>query len=357
MAETGYAIATLADLKAIDSSIRSLGYTRLVIETSAWYIFIDTATNPTDNINIITPNVGSGRWFRTKSYTLSSDIADLQEYIQDQFAALFSSDDLQGIYDDPNNILTINFRPEIIENSDISPTAAIAQSKIANLVTTLNNKADSSHVHSSASITDFVIATLNAVAANYSSPTNTANITYNSSTQELEISSSLNVSLEGQNTVTGNSLNFTGPGVSVSAANNIVTVDIVPVDPLVSTVVDTSYALTTPSQDAGTSAQYTLTLPATVLIREIVCNFPSRIRMYPNETYATDDNARLITLDPTGDHGCMLEVSNTVNNYAVNCIPPVYVYKEPTRSTVVVVVDNLDTVARSFVINFKTYKW
>ena len=357
MAETGYAIGTLTELKAISAAIRSNGYTRLVVENVSWYVFLAASTTTADNINILQPDTGTGRWFRVKSFIVSSDVADLQEYIQDEIAALFTSSDLNTTYNDTLNTLVVDLKPENIVDGDISTSAEISQNKIAGLVSALNDKAAASHNHNAANIVDFVPVLLEAIAANYNTTTNNLSFSYNTTTGELDVSSTVKVTKDGSNLVNGHTLNFTGTPVTVTNSSGVVTIDIAEADPQATAIIDTTYSVSSNALAPGASQQITLTLPAMCMVRSVVSNFPARVRVYLTAAYATADASRLITADPIGDHGCLLEVSSNTNNWSVQCAPPVYIYRLPTETTVVVLIDNTSATTNTYTVNFNTYKW
>jgi hypothetical protein len=64
--QTGYAIASIAALKALTSSQRTDSYARLVKSVSAWYIFDSSSTATDDNDLILLPidNPSAGRWIK-----------------------------------------------------------------------------------------------------------------------------------------------------------------------------------------------------------------------------------------------------------------------------------------------------
>jgi hypothetical protein len=134
-------------------------------------------------------------------------------------------------------------------------------------------------------------------------------------------------------------------------------IDIAEADPQATVITDTAYTVTSNALAPGASQQIALTLPAMCMVRSVVSNFPARVRVYLTTAYATADASRLITADPIGDHGCLLEVSSNTNNWSVQCAPPVYIYRLPTETTVVVLIDNTSATTNTYTVNFNTYKW
>ncbi|MGL5923700.1 hypothetical protein [Chroococcidiopsis sp.] len=175
-ASTGYSVSTLANLKDIDPSIRADRYIRAVQQTSSWYMFFASATNPDDGLNYITPTVGTGRWYRMRSMIVSSDILDLFEYVQDTIGNYFQdSVTLDFSYSDTTNTFSINLLPGTISDTHIAANANIAISKINGLVTTLQNKAESAHTHNAAVIIGLTEAVQDILATSLQS----SNITIN----------------------------------------------------------------------------------------------------------------------------------------------------------------------------------
>lgn len=60
----GYSVNTLNDLKAVPDSTVITGYILAVVSLQAWFIYNSSGTDTSDNIYIITPNSGNGRWYR-----------------------------------------------------------------------------------------------------------------------------------------------------------------------------------------------------------------------------------------------------------------------------------------------------
>lgn len=188
-AKIGYSVATITDLKNISSDTRTTGYIRSVTSERAWFIFIESATDTADNINVIAPTTGTGRWFKLFALVLPENIPGLVEYIQDAVAnSYLLSNILDVTYSDGSNTLTLNIKPSIITNTHISDTAAIAQSKISNLTTDLSGKANSVHTHIADDIVDLYEAIEDRLGTFLVSGDNVS-IVYNDSLNQLVISS------------------------------------------------------------------------------------------------------------------------------------------------------------------------
>lgn len=210
---TGYTIDTITNLRNIGTDIRTTGYIRAVTDAKAWFMFIADATDTPDEVNILSPLAGTGRWFKLKGVALPSDVIGLTEYIQDVIGASFlQSTHITFVYDDAGNILNVTLANGSITNAHISSSAAIAQSKIANLSTDLGTlttsiatlttdlaaldsyvdtqlatKADLVHTHTASNITDFSEAVDDRIAALLVQGTNIT-IDYNDSAHTLTLS-------------------------------------------------------------------------------------------------------------------------------------------------------------------------
>jgi len=145
-APAGWAITTIAELQAIDATVRSTGFALLVTDQKAWYVFIESLTTTADGVNIVAPTSGTGRWFKTEA----------------------------------NSTIAANS----INNSMIATDANIAISKIASLSTTLASKSDVGHNHTSANISDLtevmqdMLATFLVAGSNITFSYNDASNTY-----------------------------------------------------------------------------------------------------------------------------------------------------------------------------------
>lgn len=188
-ASTGYTVNTITDLKNISTDIRVTGYLRFVLDTTSWYVFIETATNTPDNVNIIQPTNGSGRWFRLKSYVLASDVNNLQETIEDVIgAALINSSTITFSYNDAAGTIQANIATNAITNTHVANNA-LSISKINSLESQLNSKANTIHNHVPTDITDLIETIQDSVAAFLQAGSNIV-IDYNDQDNLLTISSS-----------------------------------------------------------------------------------------------------------------------------------------------------------------------
>lgn len=122
-------------------------------------MYNSTSTASGDDVSVITPNSGVGRWLRLT--VASSGYTD--EQAQDAIGTILTdTTTIDLTYNDSSNTITAAVITGSITNTHISSSAAIAPSKIAGLVTDLaainaeiDTKADSGHTHTSGDITNF----------------------------------------------------------------------------------------------------------------------------------------------------------------------------------------------------------
>lgn len=231
-ASTGYAVADITELKAIDNTIRTTGYVRSVTSEKSFFVFIESSSDTADDVNIIQPTTGSGRWYKFKSFVVASDVYNLNEFIDDRTAALLTSaGTLSFSYNDSLNTLTLDVSSGSLTDTHINASAAIAQSKISGLVSALAGKASTSHTHTSSNITDFDNAAIAALSIGLVAGTG-INVSYNGTSHEITLSyagsgsSSVDVFDEGSSVGAATELDFVGGGVDVTYAGSRATINI-----------------------------------------------------------------------------------------------------------------------------------
>ena len=178
----GYSLSNINALKAIPTVDLVEGYSRKVISERCWYMYLPTGTDVADNVNVVTPNSGVGRWYKNKASVASTDVSSLTEFIQDTVGSfLQQGSNVTLTYNDPGNTLTIAanssgysseeaqdavgsilvdtdtidltyndasnqinavVKSNSITDSHINADANIQQSKIQGLVTALSNKVE-----------------------------------------------------------------------------------------------------------------------------------------------------------------------------------------------------------------------
>lgn len=70
MASTGYVVADIAALKAISSGVRSDGYSLIVHSVNSWFVFNASSTLTGDDISVVTPTSGTGRWIKSNGIAI-----------------------------------------------------------------------------------------------------------------------------------------------------------------------------------------------------------------------------------------------------------------------------------------------
>jgi len=60
-------VDTIAELKAIPSQLRQDGFPLLVRSEADWFCYLSSSSQVADDINVISPNQGAGRWLRAGS--------------------------------------------------------------------------------------------------------------------------------------------------------------------------------------------------------------------------------------------------------------------------------------------------
>lgn len=113
--------------------------------------------------------------------------------------------------------------------------------------------------------------------------------------------------------------------------------------------------ITTASLAVGATHQAVLAY-APVRITGVTTSVPARVRVYQTAAYRTADAARLSTVDPTGDHGLLLEVVTATGALAVTLSPQVVGYNgdTPKASALYVAITNRHTGASAIDVDFNT---
>jgi hypothetical protein len=81
---------------------------------------------------------------------------------------------------------------------------------------------------------------------------------------------------------------------------------------------------------------------------------PVRVRIYSNTDYQADDAARAIGVDPTGDHGVLLDVvldGTEDTPWELNLAPAAYYYQDSQSGSLAITVDNLGDAEADLVVN------
>lgn len=113
------------------------------------------------------------------------------------------------------------------------------------------------------------------------------------------------------------------------------------------TLTHTTVALAPTAQE--TSA---LSVPRTYGLLKIQTNYPARVRVYLTAAQRDADLARPVTVDPTGDHGVVLEAVTTPTLLTLNLVPLASGGSPTGGQLAYLTIDNLDTVARAITATF-----
>lgn len=102
-----------------------------------------------------------------------------------------------------------------------------------------------------------------------------------------------------------------------------------------SSLTSSDLVLTTGSLATNQSSTHTLTLSGAGLFTKLQTSSQARVRVYLNNTYATADLGRLIDVELTGEHGCLLEAVTTSGNLVLD-LSPLVPYVSTTSLSVTV---------------------
>ena len=134
----GYSISDIAAVKSLPTALLVNGYARLCRSTNSWFSYNSTSSATADDISILLPASGTGRWFKLKADVVASDIFNFNETVDDRVAALVqNSSTVSASYNDAANTLTFSVVGGSIGDTQVS---SLSQSKITNLTTDLAAK-------------------------------------------------------------------------------------------------------------------------------------------------------------------------------------------------------------------------
>lgn len=75
--KTGYSISDISAIKSLPTALLTNGYARLCRSVNAWFSYNATSTATADDISILLPASGIGRWFKleakNQNITISGD--------------------------------------------------------------------------------------------------------------------------------------------------------------------------------------------------------------------------------------------------------------------------------------------
>lgn len=136
--KTGYSISDISAIKALPTALLLNGYARLCRSVNAWFSYNSTSTTTGDDVSILLPASGIGRWFKLKADVAATDVLNFSEAVDDRVAALIqNSSTVSASYNDAANTLTFSVVGGSIGDAQVS---SLSQSKITNLTTDLAAK-------------------------------------------------------------------------------------------------------------------------------------------------------------------------------------------------------------------------
>lgn len=136
--KTGYSISDISAIKALPTALLENGYARLCRSVNAWFSYNSTSTTTGDDVSILLPASGIGRWFKLKADVAATDVLNFSEAVDDRVAALIQNSlTVSASYNDAANTLTFSVVGGSIGDAQVS---SLSQSKITNLTTDLAAK-------------------------------------------------------------------------------------------------------------------------------------------------------------------------------------------------------------------------
>ncbi|UQS94936.1 tail fiber protein [Pseudanabaena phage Pam2] len=136
--KTGYSISDISAIKALPTALLENGYARLCRSVNAWFSYNSTSTTTGDDVSILLPASGIGRWFKLKADVAATDVLNFSEAVDDRVAALVqNSSTISASYNDTANTLTFSVIGASIGDTQVS---SLSQSKITNLTSDLASK-------------------------------------------------------------------------------------------------------------------------------------------------------------------------------------------------------------------------
>lgn len=120
--------------------------------------------------------------------------------------------------------------------------------------------------------------------------------------------------------------------------------------PLASGGARSQVTYTTASLAAGATETGTITVPKAYAIHKIETDHPARVRIYVSAAHRSADLSRSVAVDPTGDHGCVLEVVTTAAIPSLH-LSPIAIGASPVDGTdAYIAVQNTDSVSRAVTV-------
>lgn len=109
----------------------------------------------------------------------------------------------------------------------------------------------------------------------------------------------------------------------------------------------TSAALASGGVETGS-----IMVPKAYSILRLVTDYPARVMLYLSSAQRDADGSRPVTVDPSGNHGCILESVTTATLLTLD-LSPVAIGASPLDATTAYVsITNMDTVSRAITATF-----
>ena len=125
----GYSISDVSAIKALPTALLLDGYARLCRSVNAWFSYNSTSTAVADDISILLPASGIGRWFKLKADVAATDVLNFNESVDDRVAALVqNSSTINVSYNDAANTLTFSVVGASIGDTELSNSGVTAGS-------------------------------------------------------------------------------------------------------------------------------------------------------------------------------------------------------------------------------------
>jgi hypothetical protein len=134
----GYSISDISAIKSLPTALLTNGYARLCRSVNAWFSYNSTSTATADDVSILLPASGIGRWFKLKADVAATDVLNFNEAVDDRVASLIqNSSTISASYNDGANTLTFSVVGGSIGDTQVG---SLSQSKITNLTSDLASK-------------------------------------------------------------------------------------------------------------------------------------------------------------------------------------------------------------------------
>ena len=347
---TGYTVNTIQDLKNIPVEIRSTGYIKAVNDTHNLYQFNKDSTEVADGINIISPTLGSGRWYKMNSFTEPILQVGQELYLVNLPYTVYQSSQFDNgsgyiapfgtynLFNDKNtntgSATGTNLSEEYII-ADLGEPRFVSQHIFGGGYIKDNNGIDIIDVGSYLNNCTLYASSdsLNWIEISTVTGIQTSNNLY--SIFNVPLNSYRYWKLENTSGIDKN-IAISEWRIRGIATSNETTQEVeIKVDNLAS----------------NTNQILEKVVPSTFNVIEIKSNYPARVRIYLTNTLAVSDISRLNTVEINPDLGCLLDNTFSSENESVYVIPSIYAYTLTDTDYLYFSIDNLDSVARD--INIK----